>query len=98
VPEPSAFEVVMAVEKLKRHRLPGTDHIPLEVIKAAGKTICSEIHKLIKSVCNNYKLPEQWKESVIVPIYKKGDKTVTIAAYRSFQLHTKFYKTSFRQR
>jgi len=33
VPEPSAFEVDLAIEKLKRHTSPGTDQIP-ELIKA----------------------------------------------------------------
>jgi len=31
VPEPSAFEVEMATEKLKRHKLPGADQIPEEL-------------------------------------------------------------------
>jgi hypothetical protein len=35
----------------------------------------SKIHKLIHSVWNKEKLPDQWKESIIVPFYKKGDKT-----------------------
>jgi hypothetical protein len=35
-PEPSAFEVEMAIEKLKRYKSPGTDHIPAELIKAGG--------------------------------------------------------------
>ena len=30
VPEPSAFEVEMAVEKIKRHESPGADQIPAE--------------------------------------------------------------------
>ena len=34
VPKPSAFEVEMAIEKLKRHKSPGTDQIPAELIKA----------------------------------------------------------------
>jgi len=46
-PESSAFEVKMPIEKLKRHESPGTDQIPAEMIKAGGRTICSEIHKLI---------------------------------------------------
>jgi hypothetical protein len=45
VPELSAFEVEMAIEKLKRRKSPGTDQIPSELIKAGGRTICSEIHK-----------------------------------------------------
>jgi hypothetical protein len=32
-------------------------------------------HKLINSVCNKVELPYQWKESIIVRIYKKGDET-----------------------
>jgi len=75
VPEPSAFEVELAIEKLKSHKLPGIDQIPAELIKAGGRTICYEIHKLIISIWNKKELPEEWKESIILPIYKKGDKT-----------------------
>jgi hypothetical protein len=32
------------------------------------------IHKLINSVWNKEELPDQWKESIIVPVQKKGDK------------------------
>ena len=50
VPEPSAFEVELASEKLKNHKSPGTDEIPAELIKEGGGTICFEIHKLITSI------------------------------------------------
>ena len=33
------------------------------------------IRKLIISIWNKEELPEEWKESIIVPIHKKGDKT-----------------------
>jgi hypothetical protein len=65
----------MAIEKLKSHKSPGIDQIPAELIKAGGRITWSEIHKLIISIWNKEELPEKWKESVIVPIYKKGDKT-----------------------
>jgi hypothetical protein len=35
----------------------------------------SVIHKLINSIWNKEELPHQWKESIIVQIHKKGDKT-----------------------
>jgi hypothetical protein len=35
----------------------------------------SEIHKLIKLTWNKEELPQQWKESIMAPIHKKGDKT-----------------------
>jgi len=44
------------------------------LIKAVGKKICNEIHKLNISIWNREKLPEEWKESIIVHMYKKGDK------------------------
>jgi hypothetical protein len=44
VPEPSAYEIEMATEKLKSHISPGTDQTPAELIKAGSKTICCEIH------------------------------------------------------
>jgi hypothetical protein len=45
VPEPSAFEVEMAIDKLKRSKSPGTDQVPSELIKAGGRANCSEVHK-----------------------------------------------------
>jgi hypothetical protein len=75
VPEPSEPEFEMAIEKLKRHKSPGIDQIPAGLIKAGDKTIRSETHKLINSIWNKEELPEQWEESIIVHIYKKGDKT-----------------------
>jgi hypothetical protein len=68
VPEPSLVEVEIATGKLKSYKSPGTDHIPAELIKAGSETLYSEIHRLICSI-------QLWQESIIVPIYKKGDKT-----------------------
>ena len=45
--EPSAFEFEMAIEKLKQHTELSIDQIPAELIKAGGRTIRCEIHKLI---------------------------------------------------
>ena len=50
VPEPIASVVELAINKLKSHKLPGIDQIPAELIKAGGRTICLEIHKLIISI------------------------------------------------
>jgi hypothetical protein len=65
----------LANEKLKSYKSPGFDQIPTELMKAGGRTVCYEIHKLIISVWKEEELPEEWKKLIIVPIYKKGDKT-----------------------
>ena len=75
VPGLSAFEVEMNNKKIKRHKLPDFDEIPADLIKAECGTICYEIHKFINSVWKKEVLPEDWKGSVIVPLYRKGDKT-----------------------
>jgi hypothetical protein len=59
VPEPSAFEIQMAIEKLERYNSLGIDQIP-----AGGNKICSEINKHITSIWNKGKLPQQWTESI----------------------------------
>jgi len=61
------------------------------VIKTGGRTIHCEIHKLINSIWNKDEMREEWKELIIVPIYKKGDKTDYIN-YRVITLVPSTYK------
>jgi hypothetical protein len=42
-------------------------------------------------VQNKEELPEQWKESIVVPVYKKGDKT-ECSNYRVISLLSTAYK------
>jgi hypothetical protein len=88
----SSFYVDIAVEKLKRYKSPGIDQIPAKLIQAGGNTFRPEIHKLINCIWNKEKLPEQWKESFILPNYKKGDKTVS-SNYGGISLLSTSYKT-----
>jgi hypothetical protein len=75
VPEPSPFVVEIAIAELKRCRSPGTEQILAELIQVGGDTLFSEIHNLLNSTWKEEEFPEQWKESISVPTYKKGDKT-----------------------
>jgi hypothetical protein len=90
VPEPSVLEVELAFEKLKSHKSPGIYQIPAEMIKAGGNTIRCAIHKPIIAIWNKEELPGEWKESIIVPINKKGDKT-DCNNYRGISLLTTTY-------
>jgi hypothetical protein len=91
VPDPSALEVELAIEKLKSHKSPDINQIPAELINVGGRPIRCAIHKLIISIWNKEELPEKWKESIIVPIYKKGDET-DCSNYRSISLVPTTYK------
>jgi hypothetical protein len=63
---------------LKIYKSPGRDRIPTELIEAGGEILRSKFHTLINSIWNKKKLPDQWKESIIVPVHKKGDKTRSV--------------------
>ena len=89
--EPSDFGVEMAIEKLKRDISPGTDQNPAELIKTGCRTIRFEIRKLIISIWDKEELPEEWKKSVILPIYKKGIAT-DCNNYRGMSLLPTTYK------
>jgi hypothetical protein len=88
-PRASGFEV--AIGKLKRYKYPGVDQIPAELIQAGGETWHLDIHKLMKLIWNKTELPHQWKESIVVPIHKKDDKT-DCSNYRSVSLLSNSYK------
>ena len=59
VPEPSAFETELAIEKLKSHKPPGIDQIPAELINAGFRVIRNEIHKLTVAIWNKEALLEE---------------------------------------
>jgi hypothetical protein len=50
VPEPSSSEAEIAIEMLRRYKLPGIDEISAALIQAGGNTLHSDIHKLINSI------------------------------------------------
>jgi hypothetical protein len=91
LPEHSATEFEVAIRKMKGYKAPGSDQVKPELIQAGGKTLHSEIHKLIMLIWNKEELPHQWKESIVVHIYRKGDKT-DCSNYRGISLLSTSYK------
>ncbi|PNF14347.1 hypothetical protein B7P43_G05571 [Cryptotermes secundus] len=87
----SPFDVKSAIAKLKRYKLPGSDQIPGELDQAGGEILCCKIHKPIISIWHKEKPPDQWKESITVPVHKKGDKT-DCSNYRGISLLSTSYK------
>ena len=81
----------MATETLKTSKSPGTDQIQVELIKSGDRTIRYGIYKLILSIGNKKELPEEWKESIILTICKKGDET-DCSNYRGISLLPTMYK------
>ena len=76
VSRPNAYEFKLAIQKLKSHKPPGIDQIPAELFKTGDTKFRPDICKLINSICNKEKLPDGWKQSITVHMYKKGGKTL----------------------
>ena len=92
VPELSAFEVKLAIDKLKSHKSPGIDQIPAKLIKAGGRTIRCAIHKLVISIWNKEEFLRSGRSRSLFLSIRRGIKqiVVIIEAYHFCQLRTKF--------
>ncbi|KAJ4446721.1 hypothetical protein ANN_13418 [Periplaneta americana] len=84
-------EVEIAIENLKNYKSSGIDQIPSELIQEGGSALCKEIYKLVLAIWEKEIVPEQWKESIIVPIFKKGNKT-NCSNFRGISLLLTSYK------
>ena len=71
---PSIQEIKEAIKKLRNHKAPGTDSIPAEVYKAAP-ILAEKLQKLFCSIWSQERFPQEWQDSVILPVFKKGDRT-----------------------
>ncbi|PSN37775.1 hypothetical protein C0J52_15856 [Blattella germanica] len=93
VEEPSALEVEMTIEKLKMYKASGIDGIPAELKKSGEEKLRKKIHRLLNLIWKQEAFPNEWRESVIIAIYKKRDKT-DCNNYRGISLLSTSYKIS----
>ena len=83
---PTLEEVKSAIRELKNGRAAGPDHIPPELLKCAIDPISAVLHKLFLQVWRSGKAPAEWKEGIIVTLYKgKGPRT-ECSSYRPITL------------
>jgi hypothetical protein len=65
VPEPSAFDVGMAIEKLERYKSSGIEQIPPELIKQGAEQFALRSINLFILFGLRRIVPEEWKKSII---------------------------------
>ena len=67
------YEVKEALQRMKGGKAMGPDCIPVEVWKGLGAAIVW-LTKLVNLIFRANKMPEEWRRSILVPIFKnKGD-------------------------
>lgn len=84
-------EVENAIEQLKKEKSSGEDGITNDIIKAMVEPLTPHLTKLFNSIIIQEKIPNDWKESIITLIYKKGD-PLLIDNYRPICLLPTIYK------
>ncbi|XP_063904733.1 craniofacial development protein 2-like [Zophobas morio] len=68
-------EIRETLRQMKNNKSPGRNGIKGEMLKYGGEAVASEIHRLVLECWKEGKMPEQWSEAVLCPIFKKGDIT-----------------------
>ncbi|KAK3564447.1 hypothetical protein QTP86_020386 [Hemibagrus guttatus] len=63
-------EVRKAWKRMKSGKAVGPDDIPVEVWKCLGEAAVEFLTSLFNKVLENEKMPEEWRSSVLVPIFK----------------------------
>lgn len=58
---------------LKNGKAAGIDEIPAETIKADTETSVSILYNLFKKIWKEERIPEQWKEGILIKLPKKED-------------------------
>ncbi|XP_055626490.1 LINE-1 retrotransposable element ORF2 protein isoform X1 [Toxorhynchites rutilus septentrionalis] len=91
VPPPTMGEVKEAINQLKNHKAAGKDGLVAELFKGGPRKLVECMHRLIVRIWDTEQLPEEWKDGVICPIYKKGDK-LDCGNYRAITILNCAYK------
>ena len=96
MPELSALEVQMAIEKLRKHKLPDIDQIAAELIKVGGRTICFNIQNLLILFGMMRNCPRSGRSRSFYLFIRRVIKQIVVITekYHMFQLYTEFYPTT----
>ena len=79
-------EVVKALRRMKPGRALGPDGIPIEVWKSLGDLGVTWLTKLFNKIVMTRKMPDEWRRSTLVPIYKNKGDVQSCNNYRGIKL------------
>ncbi|XP_076901808.1 uncharacterized protein LOC143556356 [Bidens hawaiensis] len=79
-------ELRIALRKMLRAKVVGLDNIPIEAWKCLGDDGVQWLTTLFNLIFKNGKMPDQWRSSVVVPLYKNKGDTQCCGNYRGIKL------------
>ena len=79
-------EVLNALRMMKQDKAPGLSGISVELLKAVEDLSVEWLTDLCNSIIDEGRMPEDWKNSILIPVYKgKGD-PLECGSYRGIKL------------
>ncbi|KAK3560239.1 hypothetical protein QTP86_003045 [Hemibagrus guttatus] len=79
-------EVRKALKRMKSGKTVGPDDIPVEVWKCLGEAAVEFLANLFNRVLESERMPEEWRRSVLVPIFKNKGDVQSCSNYRGIKL------------
>ncbi|KAK3573832.1 hypothetical protein QTP86_032905, partial [Hemibagrus guttatus] len=79
-------EVRKAFKRMKSGKAVGPDDIPVEVWKCLGEAAVEFLTSLFNRVLESERMPEEWRRSVLVPIFKNKGDVQSCSNYRGIKL------------
>ncbi|KAK3557054.1 hypothetical protein QTP70_024466, partial [Hemibagrus guttatus] len=79
-------EVRKALKRMKSGKAVGPDDIPVEVWKCLGEAAVEFLASLFNRVLESERMPEEWRRSVLVPIFKNKGDVQSCSIYRGIKL------------
>lgn len=79
-------EVKEALKRMKTGKALGPDNIPIEVWKCLGDITIVWLTKLFNSIFRSNKMPDEWRRSILVPIFKNKGDIQNCTNYRGIKL------------
>ena len=79
-------EVEEALRKMKNGKAVGPDNIPVEVWKSLGRLGVSLLTEKFNEVMESERMPDKWRESILIPIYKNKGDVQCCSNYRGIKL------------
>ncbi|CAH8450567.1 unnamed protein product [Schistosoma margrebowiei] len=71
---PTLYEVGKAIGNLKRGRAAGPDRLTPDIFKDGGSVLAVRLTEVLDRIWELDVIPSDWSQSLIVPVYKKGQK------------------------
>ncbi|KAK3545916.1 hypothetical protein QTP70_016712, partial [Hemibagrus guttatus] len=79
-------EVRKALKRMKSGKAVGPDDIPVEVWKCLGEAAVEFLASSFNRVLESERMPEEWRRSVLVPIFKNKGDVQSCSNYRGIKL------------